>query len=130
MGSKEKLPYRLARIRNTFLYVGMPLIIFLVLLLMFSASLPVKKASAGTTENIYASKIAIQQLTGRRVTDFWTTEYGEGLTADKTLIMTKGAVELNNDGIKRLFWCHFRASDHALMRLKIDSQLLFSALGW
>lgn len=101
------------------------ILILAVMMLMISSVV-----SASTTDNIYASKMAIQQLTGRRITDFWVMEYGEGLTADKTMIMTKGAVELNNDGVKRLFWCHFRANDLTLMRLKIDSQLIFSALGW
>lgn len=104
--------------------------VVLTLAIVFFAFVTFGKVSAATTENIYASKVVIQQLTGRKVTDFWATEYGEGLTADKTLIMTKGAVELNNDGIKRLFWCHFRASDRALMRLKIDGTVLFTALGW
>ena len=100
-------------------------LILAVMLLMITSVV-----SASTTDNIYASKISIQTLTGRQITDFWVMEYGESLTADKSMIMTKGAVELNNDGVKRLFWCHFNAQNLTLLRLKIDGQVLFSTLGW
>lgn len=86
--------------------------------------------SAGLTENIHASKMAIQRITGRQVTDFYSLSYDERLSPDKSVLMTQGAVELNNDGIKRLFWCHFDARNLALLRLKIDSQLLYSVIGW
>lgn len=83
-----------------------------------------------TTENIYNSKMAIQRMTGMEVTDFWAMQFGESLTADKTMIMTQGAIELNNDGVKRLFWCHFDAGNKALLRLKIDGELIYTAIGW
>lgn len=88
-----------------------------------------EKIKTTKTDNIYASKMAIMRVTGRKVTDFWALDYGEMLSADKKVLMTKGAVELNNDGIRRLFWCSFNAEDLKLLRLKIDSQLLYSVTG-
>lgn len=85
--------------------------------------------SAGTTENIFATRTAIQRVTGRQITDFYSLSYDERLSPDKTVLMTQGAVELNGDGIKRLFWCHFDARNLTLLRLKIDSQLLYSVIG-
>ena len=95
--------------------------------LMFVTSV----ASASSSfENILASKTFIQRVTGMQITDFWSWEFKQNLTADKKMLMTSGAVELNNDGVKRLFWCHFDSIDLTPLRLKIGGQVLYSVLGW
>ena len=81
---------------------------------------------ADTTDNIFASRMAIERITGREITDFWAMEFGERLSPDGKFLSTKGAVELNGDGVKRLFWCSFDAKTMQLLRLKIGSQLLYS----
>jgi len=100
------------------------------ILVLAAIMLITSTVSAGLTENIYASKMAIQQITGRKVTDWYALSYDERLSPDKSVLMTQGAVELNGDGVKRLFWCHFDAKTFKLLRLKIDSQLLYSVIGW
>lgn len=90
--------------------------------------LPVN-AGASMADNIFATRQAITRITGRKSSDFWAMEYNERISQNGAMLMTKGAVELNDDGVKRLFWCHFDAKTMQLLRLKIDSKVLFTLLG-
>lgn len=90
--------------------------------------LPVS-VGASMADNIFATRQAITRITGRKITDFWAMEYNERISQNGAILMTKGAVELNGDGVKRLFWCHFDVKTMQLLRLKIDSKVLFTLLG-
>lgn len=70
----------------------------------------------------------IQRITGHYVTDSWMLEYDEHIDANGN-IATHGFVEVDDDGVKRQFWMIFDASGQKVLRLKIDSQLIYSADG-
>lgn len=70
----------------------------------------------------------IQRITGHYVTDSWILEYDEHIDANGN-IATHGFVEVDDDGVKRRFWMIFDASGQKVLRLKIDSQLIYSADG-
>ena len=70
----------------------------------------------------------IQRITGHYVTDSWMMEYDEHVNRDGT-ISTHGFVEVDDDEVKRQFWMTFDAAGQKVLRLKIDSQLIYSADG-
>lgn len=71
---------------------------------------------------------AIAGLTGMMVTDSWLLDYGEYISAVGT-IETHGFVELNGDDVKRRFWLTFDPTGQKVLRLKIDSDLIYSENG-
>ncbi|MBR2732916.1 MAG: hypothetical protein IKO74_02365 [Selenomonadaceae bacterium] len=75
-----------------------------------------------------ASKNAIEQITKHYVTDSWILEYGEYVNPNGT-ISTHGACEIDSDGKKRLYWLTFDATGQKVLRLKIDSDLIYSVDG-
>lgn len=72
---------------------------------------------------------AIEQKTRMRATETWLLEYGERVTPDGN-VDTHGFVEFNDDGIKRQFWLVFDGKTRQVLRVKIDSELIYSAVGW
>lgn len=75
-----------------------------------------------------ASKNAIESVTRRYVTDTWITEYSEYVNPDGTIV-TQGACEIDGDGQKRLYWLTFDATGKKVLRLKIDSDVIYSVDG-
>ena len=67
--------------------------------------------------------------TGLRVTDTWLLEFSERVTPDGN-VDTHGFVEFNNDGVKRQFWLVFDGKTRKILRVKIDSELIYSEIGW
>ena len=81
-------------------------------------------------ESFYAESYdALRQKTNLRVTERWMLDYGERVTPDGN-IDTHGFVEFNDDGIKRQFWLVFDGKTRQCLRVKIDSDLIYSAVGW
>lgn len=81
-------------------------------------------------ESFYAESYdAIRQVTGQRITERWMLEFGERVTPEGT-VDTHGFVEFNDDGIKRQFWLLFDGKTRKCLRVKIDSELLYSEVGW
>lgn len=74
------------------------------------------------------SKLAIEKTTGHYVTDFWMTEYDEHITPDGN-IATHGFIEVDSDGAKRQFWLLLNPAGDTVLRLKVDSQLIYSVDG-
>lgn len=74
------------------------------------------------------SKKAIEAVTKHYVTDSWIMEYSEWVNPDGT-ISTQGACEIDSDGRKRLYWLTFDATGQKVLRLKIDSDLIYSVNG-
>lgn len=72
---------------------------------------------------------SIATATGLRVTEHWLLEYGERVRKDGN-VDTHGFVELNNDGVKRQFWLMFDGQTRRILRVKIDSELIYSEIGW
>lgn len=72
---------------------------------------------------------AIEAKTKMRATESWLLEYGERVTPDGN-VDTHGFVEFNNDGIKRQFWLVFDGKTRECLRVKIDGDLIYSAVGW
>lgn len=100
--------------------VAFSLIIFLTNSVAFASTL---------TERITASKLLIQRVTGYEVTDFWAMDFREATSDDGTVLVTRGSVELGNDGVKRRFMCHFVASNLTPLRLQIGNNVLYSVTG-
>lgn len=72
---------------------------------------------------------ALRQVTGLPVTDSWLLEFGEYVDRNGH-VNTHGFVEFNDDGVKRQFWLMFDNSTRHCLRVKVDSQLLYTAVGW
>lgn len=72
---------------------------------------------------------ALRQVTGLPVTDSWLLEFGEYVDRQGN-VNTHGFVEFNDDGVKRQFWLMFDNSTRHCLRVKVDSQLLYTAVGW
>lgn len=72
---------------------------------------------------------AIEAKTRMRATETWLLEYGERVTPDGN-VDTHGFVEFNDDGIKRQFWLLFDGKTRQVLRVKIDGDLIYSAVGW
>lgn len=72
---------------------------------------------------------AIADKTGLRVTEHWLLDYDERVAKDGN-VDTHGYVELNNDGLKRQFWLMFDGQTRRILRVKIDSELIYSEIGW
>lgn len=81
------------------------------------------------TDFMTVSRNALQEKTGLPVTDFYMMEYSEGLDANG-FVNTHGFAVFNSNGIKRQFWAVFDYNTKEIKRLKIDSQLIFSSVGW
>ena len=75
-----------------------------------------------------ASYDAIAEKTGMFVTDSWLFDFSEYVAADGT-IHTNGFVELNGDEVKRQFWVSFDSTGKKVLRVKIDSDLIYSVDG-
>lgn len=73
---------------------------------------------------------AIAAATGLRVTEHWLLEYGERVATKDGNVDTHGYVEFNNDGVKRQFWLMFDGQTRRILRVKIDSELIYSEIGW
>lgn len=81
-------------------------------------------------ESFYAESYeAIRQATGLKVTERWLLEYGERVTPDRK-VDTHGFVEFNDDGVKRQFWLMFDEQTKQCLRVKIDGDLIYTAVGW
>lgn len=81
-------------------------------------------------ESFYAESYdAIRHVTGQRITERWMLEFGERVTPEGT-VETHGFVEFNDDGVKRQFWLIFDGKTRKCLRVKIDSELLYSEVGW
>lgn len=72
---------------------------------------------------------ALRQVTGLPVTDSWLLEFGEYVDRNGH-VNTHGFVEFNDDDVKRQFWLMFDNSTRQCLRVKVDSQLLYTAVGW
>lgn len=75
-----------------------------------------------------ASKNAIERITGHYVTDSWILEYDEHIDANGN-IATHGFIEVDDDGVKRQFWLILDPTGQNVLRLKIDSQLIYAVDG-
>jgi len=72
---------------------------------------------------------ALRQVTGQRVTETWMLEFNEYIDRQGN-VDTNGFVEFNDDGVKRQFWLMFDNTTRQCLRVKVDSQLLYTAVGW
>lgn len=92
---------------------------------------PLKPPEVQRPENSFykESYEAIAAATGSRVTEHWLLEYDERVRKDGN-VDTHGFVELNNDGVKRQFWFMFDGQTRRILRVKIDSELIYSEIGW
>lgn len=91
---------------------------------------PVSPKVETPEKSFYAESYdALRQATGLRVTEHYMLDYGERLTRDGT-VDTHGFVEFNDDGVKRQFWLVFDGQTRKCLRVKIDSQLIYTAVGW
>ena len=147
---KEMLPEKYqSRTRKRFMIGGaIFLVIFLISIVLGKDSPPAPKPEAPApvkTETVtkpeppkverpeksfYAESYdALRQVTGLRVTEHWLLEFDEFVDKEGR-VNTHGFVEFNDDGIKRQFWLMFDNSTRQCLRVKVDSQLLYTAVGW
>ena len=81
-------------------------------------------------ESFYADSYdALRQATGLRVTETWMLEFNEYIDKNGH-VNTNGFVEFNDDDVKRQFWLLFDSATKQCLRVKIDSQLLYTTVGW
>ena len=95
----------------------------------YSPTTSIEQKKTSGTHFMLKSKYAIEKITRHYVTDSWPMSYGERENKDGT-VDTHGFIELDNDDIKRQFWLKFDGKTEEVLRVKIDSELIYSTIGW
>ncbi len=81
-------------------------------------------------ENFYSETYrALEAVTGLRVTEKWMRNFKVREDSNGE-ITTYGYVEFENDGVKRPFWVTFKESTRKVLRVDIDTAVVYVADDW
>ena len=81
-------------------------------------------------ENFYSETYrALEAVTSLRVTEKWSQNFKVREDSNGE-ITTYGYVEFENDGVKRPFWVTFKESTRKVLRVDIDTAVIYVADDW